>query len=443
MKRPSPCALLSAVSLALVPTLSARNFFELSNQGFQNGGRSGLPTDSVYLFNGPVFAFQEPDYLGPKSGLADDNPEGPTLWGRLLGGYDSNVAGYKAGAGSWFGGVQVGASENFAIGRQNVFVGARLRFVQYEDDIFRRGRDGNDSGIYDLDLRLGLNRQISKRFALASFYSLNIGGSREFGQPYLLPGISRQDEILYRGVSQAVYRFDRAVVNDPGLQFTTALHGVRSKGLDHDDRDFGRTEVRQGVDYIVRDTQAFGLEGRVGFNSWEQWKNLDSNSYRLLATTGGRLANGIYYHAAAGWEWWAYDEENIIDDRDDFYAEVKISGEVTDQFYVAGGLTYGIETVRPARNFNSADPMGLKAALTGVFDHGPYAFAALLTYTCYEADLLASAKGRWDRWSAGISIDREMGANSRAGIAFEYAGIDTHRDNFEDIETTFRWTTDF
>ena len=212
--------------------------------------------------------------------------------------------------------------------------------------------------------------------------------------------------------------------------------------MDNDDRDFRRFEVRQSVDKIFGSEFVAGLEGRFGTNTWDDWDMLDSTSYYLLATAGGRLANGIHYHAVAGWEWWSYDD-GAIDDRDDFYAELKVSGELSEQFYVAGGLTYGIETVRPARQFDSADPMGLKAALTGVWDNGTYTVAGLLSYTWLEADLVPGAQGMWDRWSAGLSIDRAVGANSRVGVAFEYAGIDTHRDDFEDIETILRWTQGF
>jgi hypothetical protein len=197
------------------------------------------------------------------------------------------------------------------------------------------------------------------------------------------------------------------------------------------------------IDYILSDSQSVGIEGRFGFNTWDDWDDLDSNSFYLLATAGGRLGNGIYYHAVAGWEWWTYDEDDFIDDRDDFYAELKISGEVTDQFYLAGGLTYGIDTVQPGRYFESADPNGLKMALTGVWDNGLYSVAGLATYTMYEADVISNADGHWNRWSAGLSFDRAIGANSRAGIAFEYAGIDTHTDDFDDVETTVRWTSNF
>ena len=346
--------------------------------------------------------------------------------------------------------MQVGASENFKAGPQNVFLGARARVLgpegregpQLGGDIFATGRDGNDSTIVDFDLRARFNRQFNQSVELTAFYHATIGGTREFGQPYPLPGVNRQDYLLYRPVSQLVYRFDRAPVNDPGLQLTTALRGILIKGLDNDDRDVQRTEVRQSIDSIVRDDLVVGVEGRFGTNRWDDWDMLDSTSFHLLATGGGRLANGLQYHAAAGWEWWSYDD-NMIGDRDDFYAELKISGEVTNKLYVAGGLTYGIDTVRPGRLFDSADPMSLKAAVTGVWNNGLYSVATLLTYTCYQADLISNANGHWDRWSAGISVDREIGADSRVGFSFEYAGIDTHQDNFEDISSTFRWIKDF
>ena len=434
---------LSLAALALFPvSSSARNFFELFNQGFQNGERSGVPTESTFRFNGPIFAFEEPDLLGPVSGLVDDDAEGPTVWARILGGYDSNAAGFKAGDGAWFGGAQIGASENFTIGRQNVFVGARAKFVQFDGDIFRTGRDGMDSGIFDLDLRVGLNREFNESVALASFYNVNVGGTREFGQPFLLPGIDRQNLILLRAASQLAYRFDRAPVNDPGLQLTTALRSTALLGLDNDDRDFKRFEVRQSVDRILSPNLAVGVEGRAGATSWDDWDKLDSNAYYLLATASGRLGNGLSYHAAAGWEWWTYDD-SMIDTRDDFTAELKVSGEITEQFYLAGGFTYGIESVRPARFFDTANPMGLKAALTGVWHNDLYSVAGLLTYTMFEADLTSMANGHWDRWSVGLSVDREVGGDSRVGVAFEYAGIDTHRDDFEDVETTLRWSKDF
>jgi hypothetical protein len=178
-------------------------------------------------------------------------------------------------------------------------------------------------------------------------------------------------------------------------------------------------------------------------NTWDAWEDLDSDSFLLLVTAGGRIANGIFCHAVAGWEWWSYDEDRYFDDRDDFHAELKLSGELTEQFYLAGGLTYGIDTVRPGRYVDSADPMGLKAAVTGVWDNGLYSVAALLTYTTYEADIVSNADGHWNRWSAGLSVDREIGANSRVGVAVEYAGIDTSRDDFEDVEATVRWLSNF
>jgi hypothetical protein len=442
MKRSLFLPLPALALLALVPTAGARNFFELVNQGFQNGGGGGVRMDTTFQFNGPLLVFEEPGYFGAKSGLVDDNLNGPTLWARVLGGYDSNIAGFEAGDGGWFGGVQVGASENFKAGPQNVFLGARARVLRYDGDIFATGRDGNDSTIVDFDLRARFNRQFNQSVELTAFHHATIGGTREFGQPYPLPGVNRQDYLLYRPASQLVYRFDRAPVNDPGLQLTTTLRGILIKGLDNDDRDVQRTEVRQSIDSIVRDDLVVGVEGRFGTNRWDDWDMLDSTSFHLLATGGGRLANGLQYHAAAGWEWWSYDD-NMIGDRDDFYAELKISGEVTNELYVAGGLTYGIDTVRPGRLFDSADPMSLKAAVTGVWNNGLYSVATLLTYTCYQADLISNANGHWDRWSAGINVDREIGADSRVGFSFEYAGIDTHQDNFEDISSTFRWIKDF
>ena len=169
--------LLLASALLLLPsTLSARTFFELLHQGFRNGGRSGLETDATYQFNGPLFVFDEPDVLGPASGTVDVNPDGPTLWARALGGYDSNPAGFKAGDGSWFGGAQAGGSENFSFGPQKVFVGGRARYLQYDDDIFRGGRDGDDASIFDLDLRVGLNRQFSESIELTTFLQPQLRG---------------------------------------------------------------------------------------------------------------------------------------------------------------------------------------------------------------------------------------------------------------------------
>lgn len=441
MRSSSTLSLLALVALT-VPAAEARNFFELANQGFQNGGRSGVRTDSTFQFNGPIFVFQEPDYLSPKSGTVDDNPDGPTIWGRVSGGYDSNPAGFQAEDGAWFGAVQIGASENFTVGPQNVFLGGRARIRQFDGDIFATGRDGNDATVFDLDLRAGFNRQFNQSVELTAFHNANVGGSREYGQPFLLPGISQQNYLLYRAASQLVYRIDGAPVNDPGLQLTTALRGTFIQGFDSDDQDVRRGEVRQSIDHIVRNDLVVGVEGRFGYNTWDDWDHLDSTSFYLLATAGGQLGNGVHYHAAAGWEWWSYDD-GMIDDRDDFYAEIKISGEVTNEFYIAGGLFYGIDTVSPGRTFDSADPMGMKAALTGVWDNGLYTVAALLTYTWYEADLLANSVGHWDRWSAGISVDRELWSNSRVGVSFEYAGIDTHQDDFEDIESLLRWTQDF
>lgn len=94
-------------------------------------------------------------------------------------------------------------------------------------------------------------------------------------------------------------------------------------------------------------------------------------------------------------------------------------GEGIDEFYVADGLFYGIDTVCRGQTFDTGDPMGLKAALTGVWDKGFYTVAALLTYTWDEADLLSNANGHWDRWSAGISVDRELWSRSRGGVSFE------------------------
>lgn len=443
MKPTLPLTLASA--FLLLSPVEARNFFELANQGFQNGGQSGVRSDRTYQFNGPVFVFEEPDYFGPKSGLVDANPDGPTVWGRVSGGYDSNPVGYHAEDGAWFGALQVGASENFSVGPQNIFVGGRARVRQFDSDIYATGRDGNESTIMDLDLRVGTNREFNQSVELTAFHQANLGGSREFGQPYVLPGVNRQDYLLYRAASQLVYRFDGAPVNDPGLQLTTALRGTFLIGLDNDNEDFRRSEVRQSIDRISGGSSAVGavgLEGRFGYTSWDDWDELDSTSLYALATSSGKLANGIHYHAAAGWEWWNYDDGSI-DNRDDFYAELKISGELTNELYIAGGLTYGIDTVRPDQGAASADPMALKAAVTGVWDNGQYTVASLLTYTWYEAELMGNASGHWDRWSAGVSIDRELWTNSRVGLSFEYARIDTHLDNYEDIETLLRWTQDF
>jgi hypothetical protein len=40
-------------------------------------------------------------------------------------------------------------------------------------------------------------------------------------------------------------------------------------------------------------------------------------------------------------------------------------------------------------------------------------------------------------------VDRDLGNSSRVGVAVEYAAIDTRQDDFEDVETTLRWTKDF
>jgi hypothetical protein len=79
-----------------LPAAEARNFFELANQGIQNGGRSGVRSDTTFQFNGSLFVFEEPDHLSAKSGTGDINPDGPTIWGRVSGGYDSNPAGTRA-----------------------------------------------------------------------------------------------------------------------------------------------------------------------------------------------------------------------------------------------------------------------------------------------------------------------------------------------------------
>lgn len=166
--------------------------------------------------------------------------------------------------------------------------------------------------------------------------------------PFFPPGISQQNYLLCRAASQLVYRFDGAPVNDSGLQLTTALCGTFIQGLDSDDQDVRRSEVRQSIDRIVRNDLVVGLEGRFGYNTWDDWGRLDSTSCVLLAIGGSPLASGVHYHAAAGWKWWSYDD-GMIDNRNDLYAELKISGEVTNKFYVAGGLVYRIDTVRPGQ----------------------------------------------------------------------------------------------
>lgn len=434
--------LVTVVMVMTAGSLPGRNFFDLANQGFQYGGRSGVATDTTFGFSGPLFVLDEPDYFGPAAGVVDVDSDGSTIWARALGGYDSNPAGIVAGDGAWFGGAQVGASENFSFGPQNVFLGARAKYLQYGGDIFAMGREGDDRGIFDTELRLGLNRQFGQSVELTTFYNLSLGGTRELGQPFVLPGIDMQNFLLLRASSQLAYRFDRAPLSDPGWVLATALRPVAFIGLDNDDRDFQRFEARQSVARVLDPKLALGVEGRVGTNTWNDWDMLDSTSYYLLATASGRTAGGLSYQAAAGWEWWSYDE-TMIDERDDFYAEMKVSGELNERFYLAGGLTYGIDTVSPQRLFGSADPMGLRAGAMAVWHSEVYTVSGLLSYTWYEADLLPSSEGHWDRWSAGLSVDRALGTNSRLGVAFEYAAIDTDVDDFEDVETTVRWTQDF
>lgn len=108
---------LFVIAAGALPVAEARNFFGLANQGFQNGGRSGVRTDTTFQFNGPLFA---------------------------------------------------------------------------------NGRAGGDATVLDLDLRAGFNRQFNQSVELTAFHNANLGGTGEYGQPLLLPGISQQNYLLAR-----------------------------------------------------------------------------------------------------------------------------------------------------------------------------------------------------------------------------------------------------
>jgi hypothetical protein len=45
---------LFVIAAVALPVAEARNFFGLANQGFQNGGRSGVHTDTTFQFNQSV-----------------------------------------------------------------------------------------------------------------------------------------------------------------------------------------------------------------------------------------------------------------------------------------------------------------------------------------------------------------------------------------------------
>lgn len=433
-----------ALTFVLLQTswLSARSFFELLNQGFQQGGRAGLDVDPRFQFHGPLMKFQEPDYLGPKSGLVDHEDRGASLWGTVTGGYDTNAAGIMDGMESWFSGVLLGASENFTVGSQNVFVGARARWVRFDRDVFSTFRAGVERAIFDIDVRAGFFREFSPSVTMTGFHQLNVGGFRQFGQPYVLPGVGEQDQVLYRNASQLVYRFDRQPVDQAGWQFTSALRGTLMLGVDLHDRDFWRKEARQSVDHIVSDTLAYGMEGRFGVTDWENMGTVDSTSYAVLLTTSGRVGPRTTYQVSAGWEWWVYGDP-AVNDRNNLRTEMTFETVLSEQFSLAGGLTYGVDTVLPMGDFATADPMALKVATSAVWSNGLYTVATILSYSAQESDLVRGRNESWNRWGVGISLDREIGSDARVGVSIEYSGVDTPQAEFDDLQTALRIRKDF
>lgn len=433
-----------ALTFLLLQTswLSARSFFELLNQGFQQGGRAGLDVDPRFQFNGPLMKFQEPDYVGPKSGLVDHQADGASLWGTLSGGHDTNAAGILNGMESWFSGILLGASENFTVGSQNIFLGARGRLVRFDRDVFRTFRAGNERSVFDFDGRAGFFREFSPSVTMTGFHQINIGGFRQFGQPYVLPGVGEQDQLLYRTASQLIYRFDGEPVDQAGWQFTSALRGTLLFGVDLHDRDLWRKEARQSVDRIVSDRLAYGMEGRFGVTDWENMGTVDSTSYAALFTASGRVDTRTTYQATAGWEWWVYGDP-AVNDRNNLRAEITFESVISEQFSLAGGLTYGVDTVLPMGDFATADPMAFQAATSAVWNDGFYTVATMLSYSSHHADLVRGRNESWSRWGVGVSVDREIGTKARVGVSIEYSDIDTPQDQFDDLQTTLRFRKDF